>query len=114
MTDFGAAERLLKSETPIKGNDWLRFRMLRENVRAEVERQRKRGEPGKMSDGDISVKIFFDNDGEVIWQIWLYCYLIGPQRQYDWEAPTFSEVLDKAIKDVNKWIEEAKEEDAAD
>ncbi len=111
MTDYGAAERLLKSETPIKGNDWLRFRLLREKVQEEVERQRKRGEPGKMCDGDISVKIFFDNDGEVIWQIWLYCYLIGPQRQYDWEASTFSEVLDKAIKDVNKWIEEAKEED---
>ena len=111
MTDYGAAERLLKSDTPIKGNDWLRFRLLREMVFNEIERQRRNGEGGKMSDGQISVKIFFDNDGEVHWQIWLYCYLIGPQRQYDWEAATFSEVLDKAIADVSMWIEEAKAED---
>ena len=111
MTDYGAAERLLKSETPITGNDWLRFRLLREKVLEEVERQHRNGEPGKMSDGQISVKIFFDNNGEVHWQIWLYCYLIGPQRQYDWEAATFSEALDKAIADVSEWIEEAKAED---
>ncbi len=111
MTDYGAAERLLKSETPIKGNDWLRFRLLREMVFNEIERQRRNGEGGKMSDGQISVKIFLDNDGEVHWQIWLYCYLIGPQRQYDWEAATFSDVLDKAVADVNAWIEEAKAED---
>ena len=59
MTEYGAADRLLKSETPINGNDWLRFRLLRAKVLEEVERQRKRGEPGKMFDGDISVKIFF-------------------------------------------------------
>ena len=111
MIDFGAAERLLKSETPIKGNDWLRFRLLWEKVLEEIERQHRNGEPGKMSDGDISIKIFIDNSGEVIWQIWLYCYLIGPQKQYDWKAATFSEALDKAIKDVNAWIEEAKAED---
>ena len=114
MTDYGAAERLLKSDTPIKGNDWLRFRLLRENVLAEIERQRRNGEPGKMFDGAISVKIILDRDGEVIWKIWLYCYLIGPHRQYEWEASTFSEVLDMAVADVSKWIEEAKAEDAAD
>ena len=114
MTDYKAAERLLSSETPVSGNDWLRFRLLREKVFAEIERQHRNGEGGKMSDGEISVKIFLDNDGEVIWHIWLYCYLIGPHRQYDWEASTFSEVLDKAVADVNKWIEEAKTEDALD
>jgi len=113
LTDYGAVERLLKSETPIRGNDWLRFRLLREKVQEEVERKHRNGEPGKMSDGQISVKIFFGNDGEVRWHIWLYCYLIGPQpqRQYVWEAATFSEVLDKAIACVNAWIEEANAED---
>ena len=111
MTDYGAAERLLKSDTPIKGNDWLRFRLLRKKVLEEVERQRKRGEPGKMCDGDLSVKVYLDNDGSVFWEIWLYCYLLGPHRQYEWQGDTLSEVLDKAIADVSKWIEEAKAED---
>ena len=111
MTDYGAAKRLLESETPIKGNDWLRFRLLREKVIAEVERQRSTGEPGKMCDGDISVKVYVGNDGSASWEIWLYCYLLGPHRQYSWEADTLSEALDKAVADINMWIKEAQEMD---
>ncbi len=111
MTDYGAAERLLKSETPISGNVWLRFRLLREKVRDEVERQRSLGEPGKMCDGDISVKVIIENDGSVTWGIWLYCYLLGPHRQYEWQGDTLSEALDKAVDDVNLWIMEAKNMD---
>lgn len=105
------AELLLKSDAPIKGNDWLRFRLLREKVLEEVERQRKRGEPGKMCDGDMSVKMIVENDGSVTWEIWMYCYLLGPHRQYEWQGTTLSEALDKAVADVSKWILEAKEMD---
>lgn len=44
------------------------------------------------------------------WSIELDCYLIGPHRHYEWNAPTLSEALAMAEAEVTRWIAEAREE----
>jgi hypothetical protein len=38
------------------------------------------------------------------WGIELHCYVIGPNRQYEWVAPTFAEALAAAEADVGRWL----------
>ena len=35
--------------------------------------------------------------------ITLHCYVLGPARHYDWNGKTFSEALDKAEREIDKW-----------
>ena len=36
----------------------------------------------------------------------LHCYVLGPGRRYDWMGKTMNEALDKAEKDIYRWIGE--------
>lgn len=84
---------------------------IRGKVLKEIIRQRSHGEPGKMSDGNIAVTLYIDANGDVSWKFWLYCYLIGPQRQYEWYGKTLMDTLTEAEKDIDKWILEEIESD---
>lgn len=53
---------------------------------------------------------FFDdgaNDNKPeYYQITLHCYRLGPARHYKWGAATLARAVDKAKKDIYKWIQE--------
>lgn len=42
----------------------------------------------------------------------LYCYVIGPARNYEWTADSASEVFAKATADFTKWAREDAAEEA--
>lgn len=55
-------------------------------------------------------KYFDDEDaskGPEFYMIKLHCYVIGPNRHYEWSGKTFAEALRKCKKDVLSWINEA-------
>jgi hypothetical protein len=41
----------------------------------------------------------------------LDCYLIGPQRHYEWWDVTFADALREAERDIRAWMHEALEEE---
>ena len=86
-----------------------RFLDLRKRVLDVVDQLRGAGEPGKSYDGDMSVEYFIGYDGEEKYKVELHCYLIGPSRHYSWSGKTLNAALNKAEKDINKWIAEANE-----
>ena len=94
--------------------DYSRFIALRQRVIDEVNRQREKGEPGKSADGTFTISFTIEMDGEMHWNIYLYCYLIGPGRHYEWHGATFLEALRKAEKQINEWIREELERDESD
>ena len=81
-----------------------RFTSLRQRVLDEIERQRKKGELGKMADGDMELIYRIKNDGFVQWFMTLHCYLIGPGRHYSWRGENLSAVLSAAEEDIDEWI----------
>lgn len=64
----------------------------------------------KSYEGALTIEIhfpsYFQENGELLWNIHLSCYLIGPSRGYDWEGKTFEEALEKAEKDIYQWLKE--------
>ena len=91
-----------------------RFYDLRERLIKEINRIKAEGEPGKMYEGYFEIRYQFP-DASDCWNeiinkpcgitIHLDCYLVGPNRHYDWHGKTFEEALDKCEKDITEWIE---------
>jgi hypothetical protein len=53
---------------------------------------------------------FEDEEGKIqhpsAWIITLHCYILGPERHYDWMGKTLSEAFAKCKPDVEKMIAE--------
>jgi hypothetical protein len=45
------------------------------------------------------------------WVLMLDCYLIGPQRHYEWWDVTFADALREAERDIRAWMHEALEDE---
>lgn len=41
----------------------------------------------------------------------LYCYVLGPAREYEWKGATMAEVFAKATEEFMGWVKEAEEEE---
>lgn len=92
-----------------------RFYKLREALIAKVNQIRAEGEPGKMYEGLFRINYTFP-DASDCWDgiinkpcevaIELHCYLVGPNRHYEWRGKTLEKALEKCEQDVYRWIAE--------
>ena len=87
---------------------WARFQALRERIQSFVRALVKDGAFHKSYEGKMEVSFCypscFDSKGSV--RIHLWCYLICPEREHEWEAETFQKALIQAERDIYRWIEE--------
>lgn len=96
-----------------------RFLKLRQFTFNAIERALKRDGHHKSYEGSFLIAFpnYFqrNNDSEWVdsyrWGIELDCYVLGPNRHYNWYGKTFKEALEKAEKDLFEWVAE---EDAWD
>ena len=89
-----------------------RFLELRKKVMKAIDRELRSGPCCKSYEGAFEWTVcypnYFDDDsgnmGATYFVLTLHCYVLGPSRHYDWHGKTMDEVLDKAEKDILKWI----------
>ena len=92
-----------------------RFRKLRQMVAEEIIRRVEEGCEHKSYEGTWEITMcypdaFEDPHGtsapeQVV--ITLYCYVLGPAKQYHWRSKSFDSALEHAEKDINEWIKGA-------
>lgn len=96
------------------------LRELRLHVNAAIDYERRyHNEPGKWYEGTWHVLMSFPPQDEdphaekpANWcKLRLDCYLIGPQRHYEWTGDSFEQVLERCRKDVIPWCEEVYREE---
>lgn len=102
-------------------NDFFdRIMALRQCVNKAVTYMREvKHEPGKLFEGEWEITLRYpdwDEDEKGILQpnwceIKLYCYLIGPSRNYEWRG-TLEEALARCTEEVQMWCKEVYEDDA--
>jgi len=87
-----------------------RFETLREKLFQCIEDTLKVDNYHKPLEGEFRIEYcfpnYFEREDDAIWNIHLYCYIIGPGRTHDWPGGTFGEALRKAEKDIYAWINE--------
>ena len=89
-----------------------RFFELRKKVMKAIERELDSDPHCKSYEGAFEWTVcypnYFEDDagdmGATHFVLTLHCYVLGPARHYDWHGKTMEEVLDKAEKDIFKWI----------
>ena len=91
--------------------DLTEFLRLREKIFECLRHCLEEDDHCKSYEGALSVEYILPNYFEKkvktpSWNIHLDCYLIGPERHYDWQGKTFEDVLAKATKDIECWIKE--------
>lgn len=101
------AERLKAKRCPLCGGapKWKYYSLPRQTCPGVWEETEFGLEPGKMCDGEMSIRCYIDVDGKTTWTVWLYCYLIGPGRMYEWTGDTPADALESAEFDIEQWIE---------
>ena len=92
---------------------WMRFFELRSKLHKAIRKERAKGEPGKLYEGEMEVHFLFGGESEpdetrVV--IEAHTYLIGPHRHYEWRSRTFAVALQMAEADISEWIKQADEE----
>lgn len=90
--------------------DRQRFEVLRKRLFAYIDEMLERCDHCKHYEGAFYIAEMLpnrfdarDNDAAT-WRIHLDCYLVGPHRHYDWDAPTFAKALDACESDLNEWM----------
>lgn len=89
---------------------WQRFHALRRDLFAAVERELAEDGHCKHYEGTFEVGYSFPNYFERedatagSWTIRLDCYVIGPNRHYEWAADTAEGVMDECEADVRDWL----------
>ena len=88
---------------------WARFQSLRQRIHDYINDEVSSGTFHKSYEGRMEVSfwypsVFHETSGEKpSVRITLWCYLICPGREYEWEADSFAEVLLKAERDIYRW-----------
>jgi len=97
-----------------------KFLKLRQFTFNAIERALKIDGHHKSYEGSFAIirnfPNYFEDENDAYWvdhrwKIELDCYVLGPSRHYEWYGKTFTEALERAEKDLHKWIAE---EDAWD
>ena len=81
-----------------------RFVALREDLFKAIAHAIEHDGHHKHYEGKLS--LIYPHCFEDEYTITLDCYVIGPSRHYHWTGKDFHEALDKAEKDIRKWIDE--------
>jgi hypothetical protein len=94
--------------------DIMRFNRLRHRVFRAIQAELREDGHCKSYEGAFSIHApnYFGELGEPKWTIEMACYVLGPNRSYEWTAPTFAEALTAAEKDVAEWLDGANYYDA--
>ena len=105
-------------ELKIKSMDkeYKRFISLRRRVMQAIHRELELDDSCKIYEGTFEILVSYPNyfdlkydnkpDKPDFYIIRLHCYVLGPGRHYEWRGRTLKNALDKAEKDINKWIRE--------
>lgn len=91
-----------------------RFQTLRQRVMKAITEELKRDDYCKSYEGTFEIvtcypDYFEDESGKCgpnAYCVRLHCYVLGPNRHYEWFGNTLSEALDDAERDINRWIME--------
>lgn len=89
---------------------------LRQRLFDAIGRQLARCGDCKIYEGRFAINLpnyFERHDENNAWRVELDCYVIGPSRHYEWRGDTLAEAVEKAERDVSKWIIE-RDEDSED
>jgi hypothetical protein len=89
-----------------------RFSKLRKKVMQAIEEQLAIDCSCKSYEGTFEWNIcypdYFEdetgNKGASFYMLTLHCYVLGPGRHYQWKGKTMDETLDKAEKDIYRWL----------
>jgi hypothetical protein len=102
----------------ISPDEYARFEQLRADLFDAIAEVLSEGGGGKSYEGTFRIQ--FPGYGEsraasdltnpTPWGIFLDCYLIGPNRHYEWWGETFAAVLLTAETDIRAWMHEEREE----
>ena len=87
---------------------WARFQALREQILTYIRDRVQDGAYHKSYEGRMDVSFCYPScfDDAFKVRIHLWCYLLCPAREYEWEAETFDQALTFAERDVYRWIGE--------
>ena len=87
---------------------WARFQALRQRIQSYVHERIHDGDHHKSYEGRMEVSFCYPScfDSKSSVRIHLWCYLICPARECEWEAETFDQALTFAERDVYRWIGE--------
>ena len=106
----------LELKTKSIDEDYKRFIALRRRVMQAIHRELELNDYCKFYEGTFEIFVSYPNyfdreydnkpDEPDFYIIRLHCYVLGPGRHYEWRGSTLKNALDKAEKDINKWIRE--------
>lgn len=88
---------------------WQRFFDLRRRTLEAIQKLMAEGDVCKPDEGRFTIEFpdyFEDQEHPDSCKITLDCYLLGPDRHYFWCGDTLSETIDKAEKDIEKYLSE--------
>lgn len=98
----------------ITAEEYARFATLRADLFAAIDTILARDSHSKRYEGTFRIQFpgYYDKDGSNAraWAIFLDCYVIGPNRHYEWWGETFADVLSNAETDIRTWMHEAIQE----
>lgn len=96
-----------------------RFQTLRQRVIKAIAEELQEDSYCKSYEGTFEIvtcypNYFEDEIGECrpkAYCIRLHCYVLGPNRHYEWFGSTLGEALDDAERDINQWFIEETSDD---
>ena len=88
------------------------FNQLRKRFAKAVWREIRKGDGCKSYEGTWELLIgypdaFEDETGEAepnFYRIQLHCYVLGPNRHYEWSGDTWEQALERCLTDVEGWL----------
>lgn len=91
--------------------DLILFIGIRERLFAAIKRLFDAGEThGKHYEGTFKIEFpnYMEDERDIgLFTIMLDCYVIGPNRHYEWSAQTLGEAVAQCGHDVDLWIAES-------
>lgn len=91
-----------------------RFKALRKKTMSAIHNDLNEDPFCKSYEGSFEIAACYPNyfedetgdQGPDAYCIRLHCYVLGPNRHYEWFGQTLDEALDSAEEDLNQWIGE--------
>jgi len=93
------------------------FDLIRKKVAAYIKKEVDKGTCHKSYEGTWEVLAsfpdYFEDETATappnFYRITLHCYLLGPDRHYNWDGNTLEEALRKCECSIDNWIKDAAE-----
>lgn len=91
--------------------DWSSFMQLRAKLFSCIQRALEEDDYSKSYEGTFELIMpsyfeeSYDHPEDDAWILRLHCYVIGPNRHYEWQGRTMTEVVAKAKESIDQWCE---------